>query len=448
MKRLFSSLLLFCLLTLKPLFGDLTAYGYSQYEEVAKRKALENLAKKIEILAKNRGYDKFVFSLDKLPILKPKYSIRNKTNGYEAKITLDRSCLPGYNKAIRDIQKDATYLSDTLEHLEEGMLRKKMLEELHSLYTMLDRYHALLNLVFHQQNRFHTNEKKRMQKELFSHKTDVDSRSYAIDLQSGYFKQQRTFVYPLTLFGSQTPSDYGIEFAKEFSEAINPTNDIDLAKYLLVGRYGFQGEKVLLQLALLEKKNYNIVRIKTLLFKDKKRQKRRMFPDNFKIEPYLFSDFDKNDFDLYVKSEKGSSDLIFEEKKRAKFYLRSAKKGYLHVIGYYSFPNKTIVYLAQLNNKKGKAKFIKQIKGTKGYVKIADFEVLPPFATRSYQLFVTEKQPLLPQTTYNKKYRVYEIKTDDYINFAAKSKDAFFTEKGVQKVAYSAISFVTLKAEK
>lgn len=447
MNRLFSSLLFFSLLAFKPLFGDLLAYGYSQYEDEAKRKALENLAKKIEILAKNKGYDRFVFSLDKLPILSPKYSTRNRGNSYEARIVLDSSCLKSYNKAIHDIQKDANYLSDTLKHLEDGMLRKKMLEELHSLYSMLDRYHALLNLVFHQTNRFHTDEKKRMQKELYSHKTDVDSRSYAIDLLSGFFKQQNTFVYPPTIFGSQTPSDYGINFAKEFSDAINPTDNMDLAKYLLIGRYGFQGNKVLLQLALLEKKNYDIVRIKTLLFEDKKRQKRRMFPDNFKIEPYLFSDYDKNDFDLYVKSEKGSCDLSFEEKKRARFYIRSQKRGYLHVIGYYSFPNKTIVYLAQLNNKKGKAKFLKQINGTMGYTKIADFEVIPPFATRSYQLFVTDKKPTLPKTTYNKKYRVYEIKTSDYVKYAAQTKNAFFAEKKNNKVAYSAISFVTLKAK-
>ena len=447
MQRFLSWLLLVSILTLKPLFGDITAYGYSLYEETAKRNAFENLAKKIEIRAKTKGYDKFVFSLDKLPILEPKYSTRNVGNGYEAKIVLDRSSLSSYKKSIEDIQKDANYLSDTLEHLEEGSLRKKMLEELHSLYSMLDRYHALLNIVYNQNNHFHTDEKKRMLKELFSHQTDVDSRSYAIDLLSGFFKQQKTFVYPPTVFGSQTPSPYGINFSKEFSEEINPTKNIDIAKYFLIGRYGFNGKKILMQLALLEKKNYDIVRIKTLLFTDKDIQKSKMLPLNFQIEPHLFSDFDKNDFDLYVKSEKGSCDLVFEEKERAKFYLRSQKRGYLYVIGYYSFPNRTVVYLAQLNNKKGNAKFLKQVRATRGYTKIADFEVLPPFATRSYQLFVTNKKPMLPKTTYNKKYRVYEINTDDYVEYAAQIKNTFFAKRRYKKVAYSAISFVTVKAK-
>lgn len=434
-------------ISVQALFGAMVEYGYDVYEEVAKQKALENLGKKLELEAKKRGYDKFLYAFDKLPILKPIYSINTVSKGFEAKIKLDDSSLKSYYKRIEDIKQDMHYLKDTLAFIKTGRLHLEMLEDLYSIYSKLERYYAVLNIVYGQTYRFFTKEKTKMQKEFFTLKTDIDSPSYAIDLLNGFFRQRLTFIYPLTVFGSQTPSLYGIEFAKKLFDKVNPVSDIDLAKYFIVGRYAYKKHKVLIQLALLDRAEYDIIHLKTLLYRDKKLKEEKMLPKNRKIEPSLFSGYKKNDFDLFIKSAKGSSDLTFEEKKRTEFYLKSKAKGYLFVIGYYSFPKKTLVYLAQLSSKIGKAKFIKRIKKTKGYVKIADFVIKPPFATRSYQLFVTDKKPKLPKTTYNKKYHVYEIKTKNFARFVDEIKKKQRTSKRYKKVSYAAISFVTLKAE-
>ncbi len=428
------------------LVAEIYEYGYSPYEEESKQRALENLSKKLEVESRKRGYDRYVYALDKLPVLKPTYFIRINKNGYETKIELGDSSIELYRKRINQLQKEAEDLRQTVQFIKEDRLRLEMYEELYSLYSILDRYYALVNLVYKQNRRLHTVEKKELERKIFAIKSEVYSRAYAIDKLSGFFKQKLTFVYPVTVFGSQTPSDYGIDFSERFSKRIHKTEDIDLAKYLLIGRYVYKENKVLMQLLLLDKTTYDIIRLKTLSYRDDNIRIKNTLPRNFKLEPILFSGYEKNDFDLYIKSEKGSCDLVFKKKKRAKFYLKSKANGYLFVIGYYNLPHKKIAYLAQLNNKKGNAKFVKRVHNG-GYVKIADFEVKPPLGTRSYQLFVTDNAPVLPQTKYNRKYRVYEIGTNDIVRFAGDIKSYQFNQKRYKSVAYAAISFVTLESE-
>ncbi len=435
------------LLFIVVLEAKMIEYGYASSEELSKQKALENLSKKLEVMARKKGYAPDIYDLDKLPVLAPDYFIRIYRDYYETRIELAKNSLPLYKKRLNELTKEMHLLKESVESIVDEPLRLDMYQKLFSLYTMIDRYNTVLNLVYDMQEKLHTKERRFLQRQMLKLATEIDSKQYALERISGYFKQNRTFCFPLTVFSSQTPSEYGIDFMRKLKKEIHPTNNFSLARYILIGRYDFAENRVVLQLMLLEKKSFDIVRVKTIAFKDDNIRRQSTLPRNYKLEKVLFLGYDKNDFDLYIKSALGSSDLVFEKKKRAKFYLKTKRDGYLFVIGYYNLRQKNIAYLAQLRNAQGNAKFVKPVRRG-GYNKIADFEVKPPLGTRSYQLFVVEQMPILPQTKYDPKYRLYTIQTKDLAAFAKKFHSYQLEQKKRYKsIAYSAITFVTLEPE-
>ncbi len=422
-------------------------YGYAPSEVLSKQRALENLSKKLEIMARKEGYGSDIYDLDKLPVLEPAYFIRIYRDYYETRIELAEKSLPLYKKRVLELTKEMRLLKESVESISDQPLRLEMYQKLFSLYTMIDRYNTVLNLVYGLHVNMHRNERAFLKQKMLTLATEIDSKEYAVERISGFFKQNRTFCFPLTVFGSQTPSEYGIDFMQRMKKKIHPTKTFSLARYILIGRYTFLNNRVVVQLMLLDKKNFDIVRVKTLAFLDDNIRRKSTLPSNYKLEKILFSGYRNSDFDLYIKSAVGSSDLVFEKKKRAKFYLKTKRDGYLFVIGYYNLRHKNIAYLAQLRNAKGNEKFVKHVKRG-GYSKIADFEVKPPLGTRSYQLFVVEKMPILPQTKYNAQYRLYTISTKNLAQFAKKFKEYQFGQrKRYGSVGYSAITFVTLEAK-
>ena len=411
--------------------------GYGKNEQEARKQALSALSETIfvDVLSEteirqergSRGSAKQVIrSRSDLPIIGAEITTTSTQQGdYRATATLDtQRAQEGYQRQLDRLQADIDKIHRQIGKMKQaGEAQLNLLRELLTLTEQFQKHLAVATILGAQKERSELplskveieNRLQRLQKQ-------SPSLSFAAQQLSKGIDKTRIYIYPAMAEGSHEVTQLGRLLSKAIAKHLNTTTDLRRANFLLRGEYEILKNGISVNYRLLDR-NGNSTLHRSI----------GLDPSAYKgidFEPKAMS-FDQilhscpkdrpesclvlnNDFRAELTTNRGSEDLLFEERDEVEILVKLNHSGYFYIVGHTRADgNESSSYLLEQSDEQGKYRFLRHVSADQvnRWLSLGRFSVEPPFGIESLQMIAaTEEANIrLPRHFLNQQSGYYQL---------------------------------------
>ena len=403
--RLFILALLF--LPLNSFAAILQAEARSTTEQQAKREALAALADSIlvnvqsESSSYREGSGKHneelkITSRSDIPLIGVETNIGRKGNDFICKVSLDSSKSgPLYANKIGELQQEVSALNQRISKAHGNDLYALLTQAL-TVVEQYEKYRAVYLLLGETQ--ISTLQLTRADIDLQLRALEKAAPSFEIAAQflTKDMKAEQIFIYPAMPHGSHEVTAFGRVLRDKLSEKLNTVENADKAQNFFKGEYEVLDNSIHVTYRLLDNAGNTLETIVTTLAP--------AAYQNVQVKPATM-DFDRllhegvavnSDFRAQLSTNRGSEDVLFNEKDEVELLVKFNRPGYFYVVGFVAKKNENYAYLLELANADTDRRFVRYVNAddVNKWLSIGKFEASSPFGVESLQLIGSSDDPI------------------------------------------------------
>lgn len=409
---LFLYILLFTNTSIQAQTLSATAYGADK--ETARQNALADLSSQIAVTVKStsdlqasqngsdfkQSFKREVLTRSELPLYGVQFKYRNTGDEIVCSATLskDRS-FANYEMKIRDyVNKIDQLLTAGLDKLPIQTLDKLVIytEELEKVRIVA----GFLGFTSQRKEKVSLEQIK----EAIEKRTDkVSTMNELTELVKRNLgnRVNNVYVYPARYEGSSEITGFGRSLKNRLTVTLNASNNQLKAEQKLVGSYREVNGQLELSLRLLNPNNEGlagvVMKLTPAVFENQNWKPKTNSIDQLMQSGQMVS----SDFTVQLTTNRGSSDLLFENGEEVELFVKANKSGYIYIVGHNTSDANPFSYLLPFGDGYSKRDMILFINGddVNRWVSLGAFTVSPPNGVERLQAFGSTKDPidLLPE---------------------------------------------------
>jgi len=218
-------------------------------------------------------------------------------------------------------------------------------------------------------------------------------------------KAQNIFVYPPLYESNSEITSFAKTIRNLITSQVNSTENLTESEALIRGSYRKVKDDIELNLRLIDSNNINIagitVRISPKVFEDYDWEPKTNSLDQLIKDGVVVT----SDFYVELSTNKGGTDLWFNEGEEVNLLVRTNQAAYVYFIGHNTTTEEPFSYLLPIGNGDGKRDMILYISADNAnrWVSLGEYEIVPPFGVERLQAVASTKDLLdvLPEYYWN-----------------------------------------------
>ena len=388
---------------------SLTGHGINENSAVAKKLALADLAKSVQVRVEDNTeicqqsggnaeddcnfVKQSIHTETDIPLMGVIFKKLEQAHNWEARLDSNQA-LPLY---LDELKQRISTLIDLDELLKKTSDKENKFKVINKILPRIRSYHKhrLVAFMLGAKNirRSPVNETALL-KQLLDIESTADSIAFAARLLTKDLKKQWVYIHPPRHRDAKEITPFASAIKDQLASIIKPVHQLDRAEYTMNGQYQIlDNGDIHLTYQLLDKdfetQKVSSVRIIKKAYK------------GFRAEP-LAADFDallhqkvavSNEFRSEITTSQGSRDLLIKNGENIKLVVRLNKAGYIYIVGHVVRKEEQFSYLLPLQDAEGDDAFVRYIPPDQvnRYVDLGEFEVEPPFGVEHLQLIASNK---------------------------------------------------------
>jgi len=439
--------------------ADITGIGFAQTQSESKKLALADLSGNIKSEVRSQFESTMTDTTESsksnikvssnLPILRAEFKHINRALEVETTVNLsNKSAAKLYTKKLKNINSEINTLFNDEKEAKNSTDKLNIYEQIFSLLNEYDRYESVALILNAQLPKRPSITKAQVQIKLANINSNIDSIAMATKVLAKEFKESSIFVYPPLLQNTTTASEFSSVFQKQLKAKLNTTKKLKSSNYLLVGEYTLAKNAMVLNYELLDTKNNEVKKSKTISIKKSAYKNYKVKPNNISFDQLLNSGIaSSSNLKVSLNSNRGSENLLFEAGEDVELFVKLNKMGYFYIVGYTQTKEGKMSYLLELSEGMGNSKFVKFVNADDAnrWMNLGEFTVEPPYGIESIQVIASnQKITSLPNTKYDEDTGYYIISND--------IKKTLATTRGLKKkkskkkeISEDVMSFTTIR---
>lgn len=224
-------------------------------------------------------------------------------------------------------------------------------------------------------------------------------------------KADAVYIYPAVAHGSHEVTSFARVMRDRLAEKLAPVESPDKAQTFFKGEYEILNNSIHLTYRLLDNAGNTLqTRVATLA------------PSAYKglqVKPAT-ADFDRllhegvavsSDFRAQITTNRGSEDVLFDEKEEIELMVKLNRPGYFFAVGHVAKQGENHSYLLELGQDKSDRRFIRYVNADDAnkWLSLGRFEATAPFGVESIQLMASSDDPINRLPTHRMENDLYVI---------------------------------------
>jgi len=445
--------------------------GFSESRKGAKQEALSDLSMQIksEVHSKFEKLQKrsasrvlddassHVVVSSNLPIIGAEYAFYPYVkNQVEADAKLDANVAKkAYKRKLTALLKDIEALRKSLTKASSSVEKKRLYHKLLSYLQEYNRYASVAMIVGVQKIQTPSITKAEVEAKLIHLTSHLDSLELASQELAKSFQKESVFLYPPKYKNTHEVSEFAGALYQHLKAHIKTSQHLQSAKYILIGDYLIERNKVLVNYTLLDAQNHKQVASKTVVINEQAYKGLKLKPKESSLDVALHNEpLISSKLKVSISTNRGDENLLFFEGEEVELITKLNHTGYFYIVGYTNTSKGKFAYLLELEEGEGDDKFVHYVNASEvnHAVSLGSFEVSAPFGVESLEIIASDEKPTqLPSRYYDAKSGYYKIdgkpeavatKTRGLIKKRIKAKRA--GEKVKAEVSESVLMFTTM----
>ncbi|MDP2806286.1 MAG: hypothetical protein Q8O24_10135 [Gallionellaceae bacterium] len=413
---------IFLLLSLGASATTLNAEARASSKELAQRQALADLANSIFVNVQSESFSLVEGSG------KRKDELRIKSSSDIPLIGADIKCSEVGREVLCKVSLDSAkslvlYAQKIKEQLNEinelhfriakasGNDRYLLLTQALTVIEQYEKYRAVAQLLGDATFTAPTRTRSDTEAQLRELEKSSPSMQLAAQVLSKGLKAEAVYIYPAVPQGSHEVTAFGRVMRDRLAEKLNGVDSPDKAQTIFKGEYEILSNGLHLTYRLLDTSGNTLeTRVAMLApaaYKDLQTQPTTMNFDRLLHEGVAVS----GDFKAQLTTNRGSADVLFNEKEEVELLVKLNRSGYFYVVGHVAKKGENYSYLLEMSEAENARRFIRYVNADDAnkWLSIGKFEISAPFGVESVQLMASSDDPIsrLPVHQLDKKSELY-----------------------------------------
>lgn len=417
-------LIMLCLPVAAPAI-TLQAEARAATEAQARRDALAALADSIFVNVQSemsshvkgtgeRQEEMRISSRSDIPLIGVDFNVVRAGNEILCEVRLDSGkSLALYVKKIKELSLELEELDKSIEKTTgtAGNDRYTLLTKALTLIEQHEKYSAVAQLFGETQ--FPTPARSRADTEAQLRAIEKSSPSIELAAQvlAKGLKAEAVYIYPAMPHGSHEVTPFGRVMRDRLAQSITSVESPDKARTYFKGEYEILDNGIHLTYRLLDNAGNTLeTRVATLApsaYKDVKVKPSTIDFDRLLHEGVAVS----SDFRTQITTNRGSENLLFDEREEIEVLVKLNRPGYFYVVGHVAKNSENYSYLLELERADNDRRFIRFVNAddVNKWLSIGRFEATAPFGVESIQLIASSDDPInrLPAHPLDKNTELY-----------------------------------------
>jgi hypothetical protein len=327
----------------------------------------------------------------------------------EARLDSSKSLLI-YTRKLEDLRREVGELDARISKIEANS-RYPQLVQLLTLAEQYDKYRAVAQLLGETQFTPPAKTRSDIQEQLRVLEKLTPTLDLAAQVIAKGLRADALYIYPAAPHGSHEVTAFGRVIRDKLAQQLNPLTSPENASHFLKGEYEQLDNSIHLTYRLLDSSGNTIeTRIAAIAadaYKGVQTKPTTVDFDRLLHEGVVLG----NDFKAQLNSNRGSENVLFDEKDEVELFVKVSRPGYFYVVGHVVKKDENFSYLLELSQADRDRRFIRYANAddVNKWLSVGRFEATPPFGIESLQLIASSDDPInrLPSHPLDKKTELY-----------------------------------------
>jgi hypothetical protein len=297
-----------------------------------------------------------------------------------------------------------------------GNERYELLMQALTLIEQYDKYRAVAQLLGETQFTAPPRTRSDTEAQLRELEKAAPSIELAAQVLAKGLKALAVYIYPAVPHGSHEVTPFGRVMRDRLAEKMTAVDSPDKAQTFFKGEYEILDNSIHLIYRLLDNKGNTVeTRVATLAaaaYKGLQFKPTTLSFDRLLHEGIAVS----SDFQAQLTTNRGSEDVLFNDKDEVELLVKLSRPGYFYVVGHVAKKSENYSYLLELGSADNDRRFVRYVNAddVNKWLSIGKFEAASPFGVESIQLIASKDDPLgrLPDHPFDKATELYVVATN------------------------------------
>lgn len=402
--------------------STLHAEARAATEQQAKREALAALADSILVNVQSesssyvegsgkRKEELRIISRSDIPLIGVETNTVKIGNEVLCEARLDSSkSLALYSKKLGELSAEITALDQRIAKAKERD-RYELLTQTLTVIEQYEKYRAVAQLLGETQSPAPPRNRTDTEAQLRTLEKSAPSIELAAQVLTKGLKADAVYIYPAVPHDSHEITAFARVMRDRITQKMPSVDSPEKAQTYFKGEYEILDNSIHLIYRLLDTDGNTLeTRVATLS------------PAAYKglqVKPAT-ADFDRllhegvavsSDFRAQINTNRGSEDVLFDEKEEVELMVKLSRPGYFYVVGHVIKKNENYSYLLEMEHADNDRRFVRYVNAddVNKWLSIGRFGVEPPFGVESLQLMASSDDPInrLPTHPLDSKSELY-----------------------------------------
>lgn len=404
--RIISFLLLLCL-TLVAQATTLHAEARAGTEIQAKREALAALADSILVNVQSessshvegsgkRQEELRISSRSDIPLIGVQIDSVSLGKEVMCEVRLDSNkSLALYTNKLNELLAEISTLDGRIAKATEND-RYSLLTQTLTVIEQYEKYRAVAQLLGETQFTAPPRNRADTETQLRELEKSAPSIELAAKMLAKGLKADAVYIYPAVPHGSHEVTAFGRVMRDRLAQSLTSVESPDKAQTFFKGEYEILDNGIHLIYRLLDNTG-NTLETRLAALAPSAYNGLQIKPASVDFDRLLHEGIAvSSDFRAQLTTNRGSEDLLFDEKEEVELMVKLNRPGYFYVVGHVAKRSENYSYLLELGQTNSDRRFIRYVNADDAnkWLRLGRFEATPPFGVESIQLMSSSDDPI------------------------------------------------------
>lgn len=400
----------------------LQAEARASTKDEAQRQALSSLANSIfvnvqsentsHVEGSGKRHDEMnIKSSSDVPLIGADINCDSVGREVVCKVSLDSGkSVALYRNKLNELHKEIGTLDERIGKA-TGNERYGMLTQVLTVIEQYEKYCAVAQLLGETQFTAPPRSRADTEAQLRALEKSAPSIELAAQVLAKGLRAEAVYIYPAIPHGSHEVTPFGRVMRDRLAQSLASVDSPDKAQTFFKGEYEILDNSIHVIYRLLDTTGNTLeTRVATLA---------PAAYQGLQVKP-VSVDFDRllhegvvvsSDFHTQITTNRGSENVLFDEKEEVELFVKLNRPGYFYVVGHVAKKSENYSYLLELANADADRRFVHFVNADDAnkWLSIGKFEASAPFGVESLQLIATSDDPInrLPSHPFDKSTELY-----------------------------------------
>jgi hypothetical protein len=327
------------------------------------------------------------------------------------KVSLDSGkSLVLYSRKINELSEEISTL-DARIGKSSGNERYGLLTQVLTVIEQYEKYRAVAQMMGAPQIAAPSRTRADTDAQLRELEKSAPSIEMAAKVLAKGVKAEAVYIYPAVPYNSHEVTQFGRAVRDRLAQSITTVDSPDKAKAFFKGEYELLDNGINLTYRLLDTTG-NTLETHVAMLAPAAYQGLQVKPSTMDFDRLLHEGVAvSSDFHSQLTTNRGSENVLFDEKDEVELLVKLNRPGYFYVVGHVAKESENHSYLLELANADTDRRFVRYVNAddVNKWLSIGKFEASAPFGVESLQLIATSDDPIgrLPVHPYDKSTELY-----------------------------------------